>query len=276
MPEPRILQRPAFLDSVIRFLVWSSVIGMLAVPALLILHFNSQIIVTFPAFRDSDGFGAVVNRLLAPSTPGSGIATGDGSGRAQIARLKSFLARPEMASGAAHRLNFVALAFDDKPEPTPASTTQTRHAVDRDGYRRMSLDLGQLPKEAVVVIADQPIRWTVTGTDSAWGRIGFEGLAPFDIANGRAGMVAGFRIAAFGARDTARATDPFHADPQRRRNLCSALRLWAEHFGLGAGQITFALVTDATAIGSSNGAITSDGRLGVTWTGPTIQSMCKR
>ena len=64
-----------------------------------------------------------------------------------------------MAAGAATRVNFVIVAFTEKPEPNAKSGG--RHVIDRDGYRRMTLDLAGLPKEALVVIADEPIRWTI-------------------------------------------------------------------------------------------------------------------
>ena len=101
----------------------------------------------------------------------------------------------------------------------------------------MTLDLAQLPKEAVVVIADQPLRWTIAGVGSAWGRIGFEGLAPFDVVNGRPDLLAGFRIAAFGARETARRDRSVPCRPARPAALCAtSVRLWTEHFGVAAAR----------------------------------------
>jgi hypothetical protein len=256
--------------------MWSAVIGTISVPVLLITYYNSHLIAGLPIFNEKNGFRATFDRLMSPSQS-AGIVTGEGLDRAaQIARLRSMTAGPEMTTGAATRVNFVAIAFDEKPEPTSSSKTASRHIVDRDGYRRMTLDLGQLPREALVVIADQPIRWTVTAANSAWGLIGFEGLAPFDIVNGRAGMLAGYRIAAFGARETASASDPFHADQRRRRNLCASVRAWTEHFGAAVNQTAFALVSNPTTIGSSAGGITSDGPARVSWTGPTVESLCKQ
>lgn len=268
---------PTWPGSLIRLLIWTAVIGTLAVPVLLILSLNGQILIGLPPFNSDSGFRATFDRLMSPSQS-AGIVTDPGSRTEQIARLRSFTARPEMSTGAATRVNFIAVAFGDKPEPTssPKSLNRVRYVVDPDGYRRMTLDLAGLPREALVVIADEPIRWTITGANSAWGLIGFEGLAPFDISNGRSGMLAGYRIAAFGARETARADDPFHADQRRRRSLCTSLNAWSEHFGVSLMQTAFALVTDPTKIGSSNGSITSDGQARVSWTGPTIESLCKQ
>ena len=263
--------RPSFLDSLIRLLVWSSVVGTLAVPVLLIALFNSQIIVSFP-FLGDNGFNATFNKLF-PSRPTSGIVTADGGSRAaQIERLRAMTARPEMASGAALQLHVVAVAFDEeKPEPSPASNAPV---VDPDGYRRVSLDLSR-SKDAVVVIADQPLRWSVAGAGGAWGRIGFEGLAPFDVSNGRPNLLAGFRIGAFGARETARAVDPFHADQRRQRALCNSVRLWSEHFGVTTTQVTFALIANPTRI-ALDGTIVSDGQLRRSWTGTWLNSLCKQ
>lgn len=254
-------------------MVWSAVIGAMAIPVLLIAYFNSALIAAMPTFRD-DGGGVVrvtVERL--PSQPG-GIVTGRGDRAEHIKRLRSFTARPEMAAGAATRVNFVIVTFTEKPEPNGKSGG--RHVIDRDGYRRMTLDLAGLPRQAVVIIADEPIRWTVTGANSTWGLIGFEGLAPFDIANGRPGMLAGYRIAAFGARDTASASSPLQADQRLRYSLCRSLQAWITHFGTAFSQTSFALITDPAKIGSSNGSVTTDGQAGVSWTGAAIESYCRR
>jgi hypothetical protein len=273
--------KPTFLDSLIRFMAWSAVIGTLATPVLLIALFNSQIIVSFPGLRGSD-FEATVRKLM-PGAPGSGIVTADGRGlAAQAERLRSMTARPEMAAGAITRLHLLALAFDDKPEPTPPrsplnpSGSTRRPAVDPDGYRRMTLNVAHVPKEGVVVVADQPIRWTIVGAASSWPVIGFEGMAPFDIVNGRPNLIAGFRIRAFGARDTARAADPFHADPAARRALCQSVRAWSEHFGLAMTQVTFRLIANASGDGTDPRAFLSDGDEQRTWTGPWIDGFCNR
>jgi hypothetical protein len=257
-------------------MMWSTKIGVLAVPVLLILHFNGQLVMmTLPIFGSGsdNGFRVTFDQLMSPSQA-AGIVTGQGLDRtAQIARLRSMTARPEKTTGAATRVNFIAVAFDEKPEPS-SSKTASGHTVDRDGYRRMNLDLGRLSGEALVVIADEPIRWTVNGANSSWALIGFEGLAPFDIVNGRADLLAGYRIAAFGARATASAADPFRADQRRRQNMCASIRAWTEHFGVAMAQTAFALVTNPTTIGSNDGGITSDGQARVSWTGPAIQSLC--
>jgi hypothetical protein len=274
--------KPSFLDTLIRFMAWSAVIGTLATPVLLIALFNSQIIVSFPGLRGSD-FEETVRRLM-PEAPASGIVTADGrSLAAQAERLRSMTGRPEMAAGAITRLHFLALAFDEKPEPTPPlsplqapSGSTRRPAVDHDGYRRMTLNVAHVPKEGVVVIADQPIRWTIVGAASSWPLIGFEGMAPFDIVKGRPNLIAGFRIRAFGARDTARAADPVHADPAARHALCQSVRAWSEHFGLAMTQATFRLIANATGDGAHPRAFLSDGDEQRTWTGPWIEDFCKR
>jgi hypothetical protein len=274
--------KPSFLDSLIRFMAWSAVIGTLATPVLLIALFNSRIVVSFPGLHGSD-FAATVRKLM-PEAPGSGIVTGDGKSlAAQAERLRSMTARPEMAAGAVTRLHVLALAFDDKPEPTPSpsplqgpSGSTRRPAVDPDGYRRMTLNVAHVPKEGVVVVADQPIRWTIVGAASSWPLIGFEGMAPFDIVNGRPNLIAGFRIRAFGARDTARAADPSHADPAARRAFCQSVRAWSEHFGLAVTQVTFRLIAGATGDGIDLRAFLSDGDEQRTWTGPSIDGFCKR
>jgi hypothetical protein len=101
-------------------------------------------------------------------------------------------------------------------------------------------------------------------------------IAPFDIVNGRPGMLAGYRIAAFGARNTATARSPLQSDQRLRYNLCRSLQAWTAHFGTAFSQTSVALITDPTKIGSSNGSVTTDGQGGVNWTGAAIESYCRR
>jgi hypothetical protein len=270
--------RPALLDSVIRFLVWTAVIGALATPVLLVAMVNSRIIVSFPFLHDGDsGFVQTVRKLTGPPSS-SGIVTADAAERRkQIERLQLMTARAEMTAGAAARLTILAVTFDDqKPEPTPPGSKPNGHIVDPDGYRRLTLNLADLPKDAIVMIADQPIRWAVNGASGTWGRVGFEGLASFDIVEGRPNLIAGFRIRAFGARAGARAVDPGRLDHAALREWCSAIKLWTGHFAVTASQVEFAVLANPTKVSGRNGTVASDGSWGVVRTGAGIAELCKR
>ena len=272
-PDQHLPSRPTRHNSIIRFLVWSAVVGTI-VPVLLITWINSQIILSFAGLRDSDsGFVPTVRTLMPGQSP---VSDNRETQANQLKRLRSLTARPEMIAGTASRLSILAIAFDGaKPEPTQPGSPVKGHAVDPDGYRRLTLDLSGLPNDAVVLIADQAVRWVVSGVGGSWGRIGFEGQAPFDVSGGRPNMLAGFRIGAFGTRATARAADPGSFDPNARREWCASVRLWAEQFAVPMGQVEFGVVMNPTAIRARNGNVASDGAWGIVRGGSGILAFCK-
>ncbi len=268
--------KASLLNSVMRFLIWATIFAAIGVP-----------LVLFPLLREDK----LTRQFEDPQRrqDRSAVVTNNGmqAKAAQIARLKTLTARPEMVSGAAAQLHIIAIAFEEaKPEPMGSSPANPRHMVDPDGYRRLVLDMHRGGKDAVVIIADQPIRWTIVEPQAqSWGRIGFEGLAPFDVAAGRPGMLAGFRIAAFGAQNTARVFYPGQAPgrldsnlgpSQRQRAFCGAARTWTEHFGIRFDQAHFALVVEPTRIAPEGRSIDSDGQFRETLTGHAIEKLCER
>ena len=231
--EPSTPPRRSLLNSIIRFMVWSSVIGTLAVPVLLIgcVQQPDLRLVSVHARRDrvrEDDPPPVFSTPDAP--PASSPPTAE-AGPSRWQRLRAMTARPEMASGAALRLNMVVLAFDEvKPEPSPVSNAP---AVDPDGYRRMTLDLGRLTEGRGG--AD---RRSAAALDHHWRR---QRLGPHRVRGDcairhrqrRPGSDRGIphrcvRRARAGARDRSVPSPTGAAG----RPCAHPLRLWTEHFGV--------------------------------------------
>jgi hypothetical protein len=195
----------------------------------------------------------------------------------QIARLKSLSGRPEQASGAANSLQIIAVAFEGIKPGVAGMSAANRQSVDDDGYRRLSLDLAEMPQDAVVIIADQPIRWRLEGlAPGSWPRVGFEGHATFDILNGQPGSLAGFRIGSFGATDTARAVDPTEGEVSNRTTFCRTAQKWADHFGLPFSAVRFALVRNASQISIRRRNPVSDGNIANSLDANELDRLCKQ
>jgi hypothetical protein len=272
-------RRPPLLEQVIRFLVWFFVLGCIATPVIVLTLVHGKVFGSlWGGNRDLPQPMLQINLgNAAPAKPK--IATGVlGEERSkQIARLKSLSGRPEQASGSATSLQIVAVAFEGV-KPGIAETPATkRQSVDDDGYRRLSLDLGQAPNDAVLIIADQPIRWRLEGlTQGSWPHVGFEGYAAFDVLNGQPGTLAGFRIGSFGATDIARAVDPTEGEVSNRTTFCAAAQKWADHFGLPFSAVRFALVRNPSQISIRSRKPVSDGNITNSMDANELDRLCKQ
>jgi hypothetical protein len=271
--------RPPLLESVIRFLVWSTILGCIATPVVMMGAVYGRVFGSYWA-RGDDGYRQIFEQIgrATPQKPKIVTNVLDEERDRQIARLRALTARPERASGAADSLQIVAVAF----EGTKAATAQvpgsmTRLSVDDDGYRRLSLDLGQAPGDAVVIIADQPIRWRLQGlTAGSWPRVGFEGYAAFDVLDGQPGSLAGFRIGAFGAANFARAVDPTSGEVSIRQTFCASLQNWADHFGLPFDAVRFTLLLNPGRIAPNRSSTPSDGEIVKTMYSTDLDRLCKQ
>jgi hypothetical protein len=272
-------RRPQLLESVIRFLVWFTVLGCIATPVIVLTLVYGKVFGSFwGGNRDLPQPALQINLgNAAPSKPK--IVTGVlGEERSkQIARLKSLTGRPEQASGSATSLQIVAVVFEGiKPGVAAAPAPQGQN-VDDDGYRRLSLDLGQAPQDAVLIIADQPIRWRLEGlTPGSWPHVGFEGYAAFDVLNGQPASLAGFRIGTFGATDIARAVDPTEGEVSNRTTFCAAAQKWADHFGLPFSAVRFALVRNPGQISIRSRKPVSDGNITNSMDANELDRLCKQ
>ena len=271
----------SLLESVIRFLVWSMIIGCIAMPLLLTALIYSELFAAFPFWRGSESFRRTVDSVLGEGSkaPTPKIVTGvlEQERARQIARLAALTGHPELASGAASSVQFIAVVFEGiKPDAVEAIALP-RQRVYEDGYRRLTLDMAQAQREAVVLTSEQPIRWTVAGLQPrSWPRLGFEGYAAFDIADGQPGSLAGFRIGAFGATDLMRAADPTQGEVSIRHTFCKSVQTWVDHFGIAFNTARFTLLLNPTRVAPRAGVPSSDGEIAKTMFGDEIERLCKR
>jgi hypothetical protein len=195
----------------------------------------------------------------------------------QIARLKALSGSPEQASGAAKSLQIIAVAFEDPKPGIAKASGATSQGIDDDGYRRLSLDLKETSLDAVVVVADQPIRWQLSGLAAkTWPHVGFEGYAAFDVRDGQPGTIAGFRIGSFGATEIMRASDPNDGDVSNRTTFCAAAQKWADHFGLSFGAVRFALLRDPSRISLGQRQPFGDGSIVTAMNSDELDRLCKQ
>ena len=256
------VQGRSTLGTVIRVLVWTAVISTIATPVLLFATLNVQIGRALLPFWT--GAGPAEYHAAGPNKPQTIPTRGlDAERGKQVERLLAFTGTPEMASGAARSLHIVAIRFDST-KPTPRDVlADPGKVIYPDGYWRMTLDMNAAEKQAVLLVGDEPARWTVTGQEAGdWPRIGFEGYAAFDIDTAERGSIAGFRIAAFGESDTVKPVDPKRDGVSAVHSLCRATGRWSDFFAVPYDKVRFTLVVNPSRISIGRATVESDGRIG--------------
>ena len=266
---------PQRLEQVIRFFVWFTVLGFIALPVVVLTLTYGQVFGSFVG-NNNDRVWQILRQAgpqeTVPARPGIVTSASDKERERQVARLKALTSRPELVSGGVTELQIIAVAFD-AAKPDRGATA--RQAVDQDGYRILQLDLKQAARQAVVIIADQPIRWRLEGQTPGSPRLGFEGYAAFDVIDAQPGALAGFRIGTFGASHYARAVDPTTGEVSNRQGLCKSLQNWADHFGLPFDAIRFTLLYNPSRIAPTSALASSDGETGKTMFSGELTRMCK-
>jgi len=230
----------------------------LAAPIILmVMLWNSQSLTPGgmrpPKFED-------VQRLIFEGRSWSGgIVSGPGSKALlnDAKRLREMTAYNGEATTVARSIELIVVRFADG---LPAAAHRDGQPQ-RTGYRTIDLDISPLQRTGVLIMADAPILWNVTADASMQrARLAFEGAAPFDIANGYPGMLAGFRIASFGASDTAQVSDTRSSESGNVQRYCAALTVWAQHFGLRVADISATFLENPTSIRVSDRGVIQDGR----------------
>jgi hypothetical protein len=123
------------------------------------------------------------------------------------------------------------------------------------------VDLEHVGTGAVLLIANRPILWSPTNVKPDYrAKIAVEGAAVFDIENAPYGLLAGFRIAAFGADG---ATEPHDVAPTansaQTARFCASMRLWIKHFRVHPDNIRVWRLTDPTQIAVQGNNLTAIG-----------------
>jgi hypothetical protein len=126
----------------------------------------------------------------------------------------------------------VVTVTTNRAEQRTASTAIWRDARTMPRTKPIDVDLGNAGDGAVLLVANRPVLWSpVNAHASQRARIAIEGAAVFDIMNAQQGLLAGFRIGAFGVRDAADALDADSAGKRSGRlRFCKAVAIWARHF----------------------------------------------
>ncbi|AWN49335.1 hypothetical protein DK419_25765 [Methylobacterium terrae] len=182
---------------------------------------------------------------------------------AQRERLIGWTAHPDRVSGSAAALDLIGLVFTAPRDPGT-------------GYRPLAIDLAGAPDRAVVVVTEQPLRLALTSLppDRA-GALGVEASAAFGLADGRSGLLAGFRALPYGAAAVAPVLDPSRFGPGTLRDFCAALRLWAVQFGLPVGRTRYTLIENPTQIALAGEAVHTDGTARGRVSGRRLARLCR-
>lgn len=182
---------------------------------------------------------------------------------AQRERLIGWTAHPDRVPGSAATLDLIGLVY-----------TAPREAG--AGYRPLAIDLAGAPGRAVVVVTEQPVSLDLaTVPADRAGALGVESSAAFTLAEGRPGLLAGFRALPYGAAEVAPVLDPLRFGPGTRRGFCEALRLWAVQFGLPAGRTRYTLIENPTRIALAGEALRTDGTTRGRVSGPRLARLCR-
>ncbi len=288
-PAPRAVRTAP--SNVVRYMAWSMVIGLVAVPLIFMGLFASR---AFYALAFSS-HPAVFDRIARPNPEAAETAIANGAPQKalieQKTRLIKLTGRAEMASGAASTLEFVAIIFTkakpassgnpsgENPSGENPSGENLRDALaaDADGYRKLTLRIGENDAIAAVMYSDQAIRWSIEGLKpGSWPRLAFEGYASFDIANGLPGSLAGFRIGVFGAARYVRPVEIADGSRSAGRELCSSAVIWARYFGIDLARTRFTLISDPATITVDPGAIQTDGSTVRIIDGAQLAKSCAR
>jgi hypothetical protein len=126
---------------------------------------------------------------------------------------------------------------------------------------KVSLDLAKADKGALLVVTNTPIRWTVASAKAGQtAKIAFEGPAAFDVENAHPGLIAGFRIGAFGSSDS---TEPQEASPNasssQRLRFCESMKSWVRHFDVNPAEVRVWRLYDPTSIRMFGAQLTAAG-----------------
>jgi hypothetical protein len=283
MPTVQPGQKPwrCRLESFIRVLVWSTLLSLIAMPLLLTAFVSNHLFGVFSFDRREETFRRVSHLVFGEQTNSSqpkAVTSLLGQERAkQIEKLTALSAAPEMASGAVDEIQFVATEFENIKPASAEHLGIARERVYADGYRQMTLDMAGLSRQAVVLVSQQPIRWTIVGLQPRSRPVlGFEGYAAFDIVDGRPGSLAGFRIGVFGSTGFIHETNPERGDISNRDTFCSSVQKWVDHFGITLDRARFTVLLNPTSIAPRLGAPLSDGEIAATRFGSEIQYLCER
>jgi len=116
-----------------------------------------------------------------------------------------------------------------------------------NGFRQLSLNIGSAKRTGVLVLAGQPLRLKVTNSKSPRRAVlALEGTAPIDVVDGTPGLLAGHRLAVYGARRVSQPGDYLQQISAKR--FCASLRAWRRHFDVKRRAVRVEAIHNATSI----------------------------
>lgn len=167
------------------------------------------------------------------------------------------------AKGAAKTLQILLIRHD---RPVPAAPRPP-------AFTPLKLDLSAAGEAATLIIGDRPLLLAFGGgAPPRRAMLAVEGVAPFDLENAPQGLLAGFRIAAFGANRVARPEQLVEA--KDAAVFCAAVKAWRTFYGLPQDAVRVAVATNATAIVVTDQAVSDNGDAPVDV--PALATFCKR
>ncbi len=142
----------------------------------------------------------------------------------------------------AENLHIVFVEFDEtvhiggETGPNPSAT------------KAIGVDVTNPGDAAMVMVANRPALLKISAGDrQPVARLAVEGRHPFDIQGAGHGLLAGFRIDAFGAYGSA-TPDDLQAGGKAGRKLCELIGRWRNFFDVSPGNITIWRVTNPETV----------------------------
>ena len=154
---------------------------------------------------------------------------------------------------------------DAGPAEQPERSLTNRLSVFGKDTRTATLDVSGLDKGAAVFIANHQVVWQIEGADQDdFAKIGFEGPYVFDLDGGHPGLLAAFRVEAFGSDESSRLRDfdSLTHDQRAKHRFCATVERWGQYFDVPDSMIRTWYVSQPS-------------RLAVTMDGPSNSQMGK-
>ncbi|MGO4676338.1 hypothetical protein AB4Z40_25865 [Bosea sp. 2YAB26] len=232
--------------------------------------------VNFHLWRATPSFDPLLTKIESAQRA-SGVVSGDDA--EALKRLFQRLEGMTAQSAEARNTDMVHVLFHavSAAETTAVTSEAQAKLPGKSDPQAIALDLSNIGASAVVLIADRPALLQISGAlPSQRAKIGVEGPFAFDLAGARDGLLAGFRVGAFGAGDVASPGDysRFPTDRPRQRLVCAALDRWQRYFGIPRENLRVWSTTNARRIEIGQRSVKADTRIDPDGYGAT--SVCPR
>jgi hypothetical protein len=126
----------------------------------------------------------------------------------------------------------------------------------------IGLDLREAGDAGFVIVSNGPVIWDIRGAPAgARAKLAFESETAISVKHAAPGLLAGFRVAAFGAPGVVTPADYLRRDEKWRfQNFCGSMQTWADYFGAPFDQVQVWVYEQSTQYHLRATEITADGR----------------